>query len=200
MGVSPSFLSQIENGKSQPSVSTLYAISKLLGVAVDNLFNQSDGSLGVEDEEGAITRTDLSHPTDAWSGAGSRISIVNAQSRSVISMDKGVKWERLAATPESDINFMEITYAPGAESNSNGEMISHDGYEYGYALEGDIEVTLGDSVFSLAKNQSIGFDSTIPHRFRNNALVPFKGIWFVHGGSHTENPVIPTPKKAVKKK
>ena len=38
LDVSPSFLSQIENGKSQPSVATLYAIAKLLGVSVDVLF------------------------------------------------------------------------------------------------------------------------------------------------------------------
>ena len=33
IGVSPSLISQIETGKSQPSVSTLYAISSALGPA-----------------------------------------------------------------------------------------------------------------------------------------------------------------------
>src|ERR1700712_3861782 len=36
--VSPSLISQIENGKSQPSVATLYAFSRLLNVSVDELF------------------------------------------------------------------------------------------------------------------------------------------------------------------
>src|SRR5690242_14170115 len=38
LGVSPSFVSQMENGKSQPSVATLYSLAQLLGVSVDELF------------------------------------------------------------------------------------------------------------------------------------------------------------------
>ena len=37
IGVSPSLISQIETDKSQPSVSTLYAISSALGVGVEDL-------------------------------------------------------------------------------------------------------------------------------------------------------------------
>jgi transcriptional regulator with XRE-family HTH domain len=37
LDVSPSFLSQIENGKSQPSVSTLFSISRYHGVSIDAL-------------------------------------------------------------------------------------------------------------------------------------------------------------------
>ena len=38
LGVSPSLLSQIENGKSQPSVATLYALARSLGISIDHLF------------------------------------------------------------------------------------------------------------------------------------------------------------------
>jgi transcriptional regulator with XRE-family HTH domain len=38
LGVSPSFVSQIENGKSQPSVATLYALAQLLDLSIDRLF------------------------------------------------------------------------------------------------------------------------------------------------------------------
>ena len=37
--VSPSFISQIENGKSQPSVATLYSFSQLLDISIDDLFD-----------------------------------------------------------------------------------------------------------------------------------------------------------------
>lgn len=181
--VSPSFLSQIENGKSQPSVATLYSLARLLGVPVDTLFAPTfdgDTPLTPVDEE-IITRSLINHPTDAWDEGGARVSLINPQNRSILTMDTGVRWERLAATHEADINFMEITYEPGAGSNTNGELIVHDGYEYGYALDGEIEVTIGDSVLNLSKNQSIGFDSSIPHRFRNTGTVTFRGIWFVHG-------------------
>jgi transcriptional regulator with XRE-family HTH domain len=38
LDVSPSFLSQIENGKSLPSVATLFLISRYHGVSIDALF------------------------------------------------------------------------------------------------------------------------------------------------------------------
>src|SRR5215831_9378607 len=42
-GVSPSFVSQIENGKSQPSVATLYEFAQLLNVSIDELFDPTGG-------------------------------------------------------------------------------------------------------------------------------------------------------------
>ena len=46
LSVSPSFLSQMENGKSQPSVATLYSIAQVLGVSIDELFHTDDDSSG----------------------------------------------------------------------------------------------------------------------------------------------------------
>ena len=183
LDVSPSFLSQIENGKSQPSVSTLYALARLLGVPVDTLFAPTfDGEARhTPNDDTLVNRALLDNPTDAWDDAGARISLINPQNRSVLTMDTGVRWERLAATHEADINFMEIVYEPGSGTNPTGELIVHDGYEYGYAIDGEIEITIGDSVLNLSKNQSIGFDSSIPHRFRNTGSAAFRGLWFVHG-------------------
>jgi transcriptional regulator with XRE-family HTH domain len=41
VGVSPSLISQIETGKCQPSVSTLYAITTVLGVSVQDVFSET---------------------------------------------------------------------------------------------------------------------------------------------------------------
>ena len=184
--VSPSFVSQIENGKSQPSVATLYALAKLLSVPVDILFESQWNGETITDSKNLsdqVSRENFDTPTDAWEESRARISAVNPHNRSAIVMDSGVTWERLAATSENNVNFMEIIYEPGSESNETGEFMVHDGFEYGYALEGEIEVTIGDLVLSLPKGHSIGFDSSIQHKFRNNGLVPFRGIWFVHGCS-----------------
>src|ERR671910_64088 len=42
LGVSASFVSQLENGKSQPSVATLYSLARLLGVSIDRLFDEQE--------------------------------------------------------------------------------------------------------------------------------------------------------------
>jgi transcriptional regulator with XRE-family HTH domain len=181
--VSPSLVSQIENGKSRPSVSTLYSFAQLLDVSVDELFDT--------DEEAAMPPpaappADRRDPANAWhpSEYATRISVVHPAHRAHLRMAEGVDWERLAATPERDVNFMKITYAPGAAGNADGTLIAHDGYEYGYVLAGMVEVTVGDEVFLLHAGESLGFDSTIPHILRNVGETDFQGLWFVHGSGH----------------
>lgn len=182
--VSPSLVSQIENGKSRPSVSTLYSFARLLNVAVDELFDAESAA-----EEPPVPTPDYDEATDpanAWhpSEYANRISVVHPAHRAHLRMAEGVDWERLAATPERDVNFMKITYAPGAASTENGSPMVHEGFEYGYVLSGVLEVTVGNETFVLREGESLGFDSTIPHVFRNIGDEDFQGLWFVHGRRH----------------
>lgn len=181
--VSPSFVSQIENGKSQPSVATLYAFARVLDISVDDLF----GELGIaEDSAEHPGEGEGMHPADAWvpSEFSSRVSVIHPAHRSHLDMADGVRWERLAATPERGVAFMRIIYAPGAESTADGHPVAHDGYEYGYVLAGVLEVTVGAEMFVLRAGETIGFDSTIPHVLRNVGEEPFEGVWLVHSRRH----------------
>jgi transcriptional regulator with XRE-family HTH domain len=182
--VSPSLVSQIENGKSRPSVSTLYTFARLLSVPVDELFDAEDQALGDVPTAAGIQET--YDPANAWhpSEYATRISVIHPSHRAQLHMAEGIDWERLAATPERDVNFMKITYAPGAGTHDSTDRQSHDGYEYGYVLSGTLEVTVGNEVFVLHAGESLGFDSTIPHALRNVGDTDFQGIWFVHGHQH----------------
>jgi transcriptional regulator with XRE-family HTH domain len=187
--VSPSFISQIENGKSQPSVATLYSFSQLLGVSVDELFESKDASELVADPnmpDDEWHGTGRMNPTNAWqpSEYSNRVSVVHPSHRPHLTMAEGVVWERLAATPEHAVNFMKIVYAPGATSTAGGDLATHDSYEYGYVLVGEVEVTIGEEVFHLHEGESLGFDSSIPHVLRNPGPGTFEGLWFVHGRTH----------------
>jgi transcriptional regulator with XRE-family HTH domain/quercetin dioxygenase-like cupin family protein len=181
--VSPSFVSQIENGKSQPSVATLYAFAQLLDVSIDELF----GPRASEAEGPALVEgwgpNGNKNPSNAWhpSEYANRVSVVHPSHRSSLTMAEGVVWERLAATPEHAVNFMKITYAAGATSTGGGDLVSHEGYEYGYVVKGTLEIVVGTETFILHEGESIGFDSMIPHRLRNVGDGEFEGIWFVHG-------------------
>jgi transcriptional regulator with XRE-family HTH domain/quercetin dioxygenase-like cupin family protein len=180
--VSPSFVSQIENGKSQPSVATLYAFAQLLDVSIDELFERSGGAEGPALVDGWGPNGNK-NPSNAWhpSEYANRVSVVHPSHRSSLTMAEGVVWERLAATPEHAVNFMKITYASGATSTGGGDLVSHEGYEYGYVLKGTLEIVVGAETFTLHEGESIGFDSMIPHRLRNVGTGEFEGIWFVHG-------------------
>ena len=203
VNVSPSFVSQIENGKSQPSVSTLYAFSQSLNVSVDDLFDESVS--GADVVRSALAEVHLADaartvpppralhevgrvgptgdPAAVWrpSEYANRVSIVHPSHRSRLDMAAGVVWERLAATPEREVAFMQIAYEPGASSSDIGEVSCHPGYEYGYVVSGVLEVTIGHEVFTLQAGESLGFDSTIPHTLRNPGSERMLGVWFVHG-------------------
>ena len=183
--VSPSLVSQIENGKSRPSVSTLYTFARLLSVPVDELFDAEDHALA--DAPAAEVAVGGGYdPANAWhpSEYANCISVIHPAHRAQLHMADGIDCERLAATPERDVNFMKIAYAPGAGTDGEPEMQTHEGYEYGYVLSGTLEITVGNEVFVLSAGESLGFDSRIPHHFRNVGDTEFQGIWFVHGPQH----------------
>jgi transcriptional regulator with XRE-family HTH domain/quercetin dioxygenase-like cupin family protein len=181
--VSPSFVSQIENGKSQPSVASLYAFAQLLHVSIDELFDPRGGAVPRPALAPGASPSGARNPSNAWhpSEYANRVSVVHPSHRSSLTMAEGVVWERLAATPEHAVNFMKITYAPGAASTAGGDLVSHEGYEYGYVLKGTLEIVVGAETFTLHEGESMGFDSMIPHRLRNVGEGDFEGIWFVHG-------------------
>ena len=200
LGVSASFVSQLENGKSQPSVATLYSWTRLLGVSVDRLFGAADDGLPVpptpshgrleehptapassaDDATGAGGTQAL--PAASWPGHTPRqlrLSVTTPGHRSRLVLDSGVVWEQLVRKSD-DLDFIELTYPAGSSSTMDGRMLRHDDYEYGILLEGELEVTLGFDVFVLRAGEAVGFDSTIPHLFRNPGTTPARGIWVMH--------------------
>lgn len=201
LGVSPSFVSQMENGKSQPSVATLYSLAQLLGVSVDELFAaeapEPSAEPMVAHEDAAETvetgthrsadssdrhaaRSDFGSPVTAFPRQGNgRVSVTRPGERARLEMNTGVVWERLAANTGPDFDFMEIVYPPHSSSTSDGTMLQHAGYEFGYLLEGELEITAGFDVFTIRAGEAMGMDSSLPHLLTNPGDVPARGIWFV---------------------
>jgi quercetin dioxygenase-like cupin family protein len=100
--------------------------------------------------------------------------------RTRLVMDTGVIWEQLARNTDEHLDFMEITYPAGSSSTTDDRMLRHDGYEYGFLLEGELQVTVGFDEFTLKAGQAMGLNSSIPHLFKNLGTTPARGIWFVH--------------------
>ena len=73
VGVSPSLISQIETGRSQPSVGTLYAIATELEVSVDDLLFDGDDARPDRRPGGSGQRDDGAGPCSGrTTGARSR--------------------------------------------------------------------------------------------------------------------------------
>jgi transcriptional regulator with XRE-family HTH domain len=183
VGVSASMISQIETAKSQPSVSTLYAITNALAVSIEDLFAVAD-----EAESVALSRPRAAQQNGApttvlealGSFAGDRLGpLVRPEHRPVLKLDSGVTWELLGKLPHHAVDFLLITYAPGGTSSSTGGLMRHPGSEYGYLLSGELTLTLGFEQSALRAGESISFDSTTPHSYRNDGAEPAVGVWFV---------------------
>lgn len=173
VGVSASMISQIENGKARPSVSTLYAITSRLGVTMEELFDTS-----TPDPLPAPGR----QPADAGHSGGAELAeaaVVRRDSRQSITMDTGVTWERLGEIARHAVDFLLITYPPGATSSSNGGQMRHSGAEFGFVLNGELVLTLGFDEIRLHPGDAVSFPSTTPHGYRNEGTEPAVGVWFV---------------------
>ncbi|MEV5101895.1 helix-turn-helix domain-containing protein [Streptomyces massasporeus] len=185
VGVSASLVSQIETGKSQPSVSTLYAITTALGISVESLFDARETVRETVPEAAskAVRETAVPHALAAFAAdPGRRIGpLVGSGGRETLELDSGVVWERLGRVPGAEADFLLVTYRPGGSSSGSGGLMRHAGTEYGYLTSGELVLTLGFEEYALRAGDSVCFESTTPHRYRNDGEVPAVGVWFVSG-------------------
>jgi quercetin dioxygenase-like cupin family protein/DNA-binding XRE family transcriptional regulator len=202
VGVSASLISQIETDRKSPSVSTLYAITTALGISVEDLFapngtghgngdgGHGDGGHGHGGHGDGGGRADGPAVRPAGAPVG---PVTGPGQRRVLTLDSGVTWELLGQVPhahrkalpgaESDerqrLEFLLITYPPGASSSTSGLLMRHSGTECGYVLRGELILTLGFDEYRLTAGDSVSFDSTTPHGYRNEGTEPAVGVWFV---------------------
>jgi transcriptional regulator with XRE-family HTH domain len=172
LGVSASLISQVETGRANPSVSTLYAIATELDVSLDELL--------FEDRR----PPSLTGPEPAASQRIERM-VQARETRKRIRLASGVTWDRLTTTSEPDTEFLYVTYEVGGASSHDGFQ-RHQGHEWGYVIDGTLEVHIGFEVVVLRAGDAVSFDSTVPHRLANNGTEPVHAIWFVLGRTSAE--------------
>ena len=162
VGVSPSLVSQIELDRVNPSVSTLYAIVTELGMTMSDVFGEQPGERVVHRGEG----DGLAESPDT---------------RRVINLASGVRWERLTRDSDRDVEFLYVVYPVGAESCPEDALMTHGGREYGYVSSGMLGVQVGFEEYELGPGGSIAFDSSSPHRLWTIGDEPVHAIWVVIG-------------------
>ena len=166
VGVSPSLVSQIELDRVNPSVSTLYALVTELGMTMSDVFGDSPSGepvirrLREEDEDGLAERP---------------------ETRRVINLASGVRWERLTPQSDREVEFLYVVYPVGAASCPEDALMTHGGKEYGYVSSGTLGVRVGFDEYELGPGGSIAFDSSSPHRLWAIGEEPVHAVWVVIG-------------------
>jgi transcriptional regulator with XRE-family HTH domain len=178
LGVSPSMISQIETGRASPSVSTLYAIATELDVSLDEvLFNDRRPASARPTPSKAAKESDSAAASE---DTGAQLLQPKA-TRKKIRLASGVTWERLTKLSDPETEFLYVTYEVGGASSNEDDFQRHAGHEWGYVLEGNLDIRIGFDDYLLGPGDSISFDSTIPHRLANAGGGAVHAIWFVLG-------------------
>jgi transcriptional regulator with XRE-family HTH domain len=152
--VSASLISEVERGRSEPSISVLKRLAEALGTTLTHFFSE------VSNASGRVIR--------------------NTERRTlgkdeVVDSPFGVRFE-LASPDEAE--FLEAIIGIYSEDASMGdEPVTHQGEEWGMVLEGRFKVTLGDEIYFLETGDSIWFRSTTPHRIENIYAGTSRYIW-----------------------
>ncbi|MGE0314209.1 MAG: helix-turn-helix domain-containing protein [Lautropia sp.] len=147
-GCSESLLSKIENGHVNPSLSMLHRIAAALDVTIPALF--------------AATRQ-----SGIVSASGNRPSVV---------FDRwGSTLERLVSP--ADGHLLEGNLHVLAAGGGSEGLLSHEGEEVGFVIDGHLELQVGDETWSLGPGDSFCFRSELPHRYRNPGPGRTRVVW-----------------------
>ena len=192
LNVSASLISQIEMGKTKPSVQTLYRIVNELGVSLDDVFglDATEGAVaGASPHSQDVVPKEQPAPVDLParpSGAAEQTPLPSGPvqrkaNRPKISLASGVTWERLTATPDAFVDFLWVVYEVGSASSDVDGLMVHTGREYGVVISGRLAVTVGFDTFEIGPGDSISFDSSTPHRLACVGNEPAHAVWIVIG-------------------
>ncbi len=152
IGRSVGFVSQLERGLSQPSITDLRAIARVLDVPVGWFFANEPQD---ETERGFIVR------------AGAR--------RALGTVEGGIVEELLSPDLGGSFELFRSMFQPGAELP---EPVLRETEEAGIVISGSLEFWIGNRHFHLGEGDSFRFDHQ-PYRWRNPGSVPAIVIWAV---------------------
>jgi transcriptional regulator with XRE-family HTH domain len=142
-GFSTALLSQIENHLVSPSLGTMTKLARALGVRVGNFLGETQG------EPFTIVRKDERKNVSRFA---SKEGVKYGYSYESLGFDK----------KDRHMEPFIVTLEPATVKTSKTS--SHEGEEFIFVLEGEMEVILGNHTDVLSPGDSIYYDSTIPHR------------------------------------
>jgi transcriptional regulator with XRE-family HTH domain len=147
---SESLLSRIENGNANPSIKTMHRVALALDMPVSGLFQE-----GVEDSSVVLRQ-------------GERPTVQAGQA----------KGHRLEALIPSRRGNLLSGYINDIEPGSGSEgVITHEGEEFGYVLDGEIELIVDKKKYQLRPGDSFFFRSERPHSYTNNRKKVARILW-----------------------
>lgn len=147
----PSLISQLERGKADPSISMLKKIARALNVNIVDFFM-------TEINQGDV----VTRPAD-------RVDIqLKRWDAKIQSLVKSVANKRMQP-------FYTVI-KPGGGSHG---VYSHDGEEFGFVIQGELELMINDRIHKVQAGESFYFSSQTSHNWGNRGTEDVIVIWVI---------------------
>ena len=160
-GLSKSFLSQVERGITEPSITSLKKIAKQFGFSVVNLFRNGNNMNSDWEYHNALKP----YPEKSTHYV-EKPEVVRADKRKRFALP-GSKVMYDLLTPDMNRRLEVMCMRVSEGENSGAEpMLDPPGEKVGLVLKGSIEVSVGDEVYQLEEGDSIYYPAHIPHSWR----------------------------------
>src|SRR5690625_1167623 len=142
-GLTQGYLSKLERGVSEPSISTVLKLADAYDVSISELIGQ---------------KTSEPQPT---------INVVRKNERTALNQpNTPIKIEAIAGQRFNKKMNPFIIY-PTLENDAKPIHDPHPGEEFIFVLEGEIKIIIGNQTVKLAKGDSVYFNADLPHRIAN---------------------------------
>lgn len=143
-GLTKSYLSKLERGVSEPSISTVLRLSEAYETSVAQLIGTGQDGL---DESISVVRADEREP------------LVRT------GVEFGYRYQAMAG--KRKVKSMEpFIVHPPRELPVEQTVFPHAGEEFMLVLKGAVEVVVGEKQFTLKTGDSLYFDAELPHSMR----------------------------------
>lgn len=146
--LSKGFISQIENNLTSPSIATLIDILEILGTNLTEFFSES------YEEKVTFSENDMFIKEN-------------------IDLKYSIKW----LIPNAQKNEMEPILIEIEPDGHYEEEQPHTGEEFGYVLQGTINLHLGKKIYKVKRGESFYYKVKVNHYISNSGKTPAKVLW-----------------------
>jgi len=169
LGISASALSQIETGRTRPSIQRVHAIATELNIPLSALFAPV-----LETPRADADTTDLELSSSV--SYDSSICLQKATEAPTIQLENGIRWDRIAPNESDGLAFLHLVFDPLA---GYSEYLRHNGREIVYVIEGTLTFHVGFTAREVSEGDSFMFPSTTPHKVVNPTENRARACWLV---------------------
>lgn len=166
-GVSTGVVSQIERGKTNPSLRMLHKLCTALGITISDLIEP-------ETAPSFSSATSVSAP-DADMGSEDFVRRFNERPTLNVGSQLLIK-KILSSRNAQRLRFMTIRFPPNALAD---DVLRLPGEKAGLVLHGRFRLSVDGREATVSEGDSFQFDSTLPHWIRNESDEDAELLWII---------------------